>query len=133
MEFKKNDTNLSQKESASKSCRVDETLGETIARVFEQIEIECFDKDDSAKARELCYIIAEVYRLDPYESVKVDGHNLSAGTVAATFELITNEHIKTVIRKNDERDYPVKYKKAYLRTLLYNSVFEYSSANLEDF
>lgn len=132
MEFKKNDTNACSIQSGPKSCRVDETLSETIARVLKQIEIECFDKTDAAKARELCYIIAEVYRLDPYESVKVDGHNLLAGTVAATFELLTADHLKAVILKNDERNYPVKYKKAYLRTLLYNSVFETENTNFQD-
>ena len=133
MEIKKNDINYSLEKSESKSCRANETFRDTLNRIENRIDIECFYESERDFVRELFLIIAEVYRLYPSDRVKVDGQVYSAADVAAVFEMLTADHIRQVIRKNAERTYPVKYRKAYLRTLLYNSVFEYSSATLEDF
>ena len=132
MKIKKNDINCSLEKSESKSCQVNETFGETFSRVLEQIYIEAIPEIDKAIAKELALIITEVYRLRPNDSVKIDNAVHRAADVAEIFSMISKEHIETVIRKNDERKYPVKYRKAYLRTLLYNSVFEYSSEKIED-
>lgn len=133
MKIKKNDINCSLEKSESKSCRANETFRDTLNRIEKQIDIECFYQNERDLVRELFLIIAEVYRLSPSDRVKVDGQIYPAADVATVFEMLTADHIRQVIEKNNERKYPVKYRKAYLRTLLYNSVFEYSSATLEDF
>jgi len=133
MNLDKNENNSAFEESASKSCRVDETLGEAIARCLEQISYESISKEDKDIARELCLIMAEVRRLAQKEYIKIDKAYHTAEDVSKVFEFITKEHIDNVIRKNSERNYAVKYRKAYLRTLLYNSVFELSSEKTEDY
>lgn len=133
MKIKKNNNTLSDNQSASKSCRADETFRETLERIIDRIDIECFTSDERPVVRELYLIMAEVYRLPPSERVKIDGRLMPAADVAAVFDMLNCEHIRFVLEKNADRTYRVKYRKAYLRTLLYNSAFELESRTLEDF
>lgn len=101
-------------------------LGDALKAVHEQTEIECFAKADQAQAEELCLIIAEVYCLPSIE-IQIGKDKLPAELVQDVFSRIGNEHIKMVIENFRSIAYRVRAKKTYMRTALYNSVFEYEA------
>lgn len=95
-----------------------------IKAVAERLELYAVREIDKALAYELCAIIAEVNIMRPCFSVKIGGEALEAGLVKEIFSCLTNEHIENVIAAFDSCKYEIRNKKAYLRTALYNSVFE---------
>ncbi|MBQ4065977.1 MAG: hypothetical protein IJD10_07740 [Clostridia bacterium] len=89
-----------------------------------QVGLEDFPRIDKALAYELCAIIAEVRIMRPLFMVKVGGEALEVGLVKEIFDELTHEHLAMVIENFKACDYPIRNKKAYLRTALYNAVFE---------
>lgn len=77
--------------------------------------------------RELCYIIAEVYIIDPESKIKVSDEYLDAYLVQEIFRELDFNHLELVLDNFNEKTDLVKNKRAYLRTALYNSVFEIES------
>lgn len=125
------------KKSTSGHGRVNETerltLSEAAELVGEQIEIECFSEKDKKQAKEICFIIAEMYILPPGAEVRIGGITLTAGAAAEVYRCLTHEHIVMVAENLNEIKYRVKHIKTYIRTALYNSVFEYESRYDNDF
>lgn len=109
------------RESESQSRRVG-SLRETLAEVYSQIEIEGYS--DTELAREIALIITEVYKLPPTWDVQIDGQKLPASLVADVYRELTWEHVTAVIANFKKADFEIKYRKSYLRTALYNEVFE---------
>ena len=106
---------------------------EAFRRAAKQVELyECTTEVERDFLRELCYIIAEVYLIDRDSKIKISDQILDAYLVGEIFGELTLEHLR-LVRDNfrDQTDL-VKNKRAYLRTALYNSVFELEShyANL---
>ncbi len=92
--------------------------------VAEQIEADCFYSDEIQLINEIALIIAEVYCLPSDLLVKINGNDLTAEMVADIYRLITHEHVERVVGNLKKVPYQIKNKKTYLRTALYNSVFE---------
>lgn len=67
-------------------------------------------------------------RLRPSDKLKVDGMIMPVADVQAVYSRLENEHIVYVVESFNQIPYVVHNKKKYLRTTLYNAVFELSSA-----
>lgn len=109
------------RESESQSRRVG-SLRETLAEVYSQIEIEGYN--DPELAREIALIITEMYRLPSTWEVQIDGQKMPASLVADVYRELTWEHVTAVIANFKNTGFEIKYRKSYLRTALYNEVFE---------
>lgn len=77
--------------------------------------------------RELCYIIAEIYIINPDSKVAISDETLDAYLVQEIFSELRYQHLELVLENFNSKTELVKNKRAYLRTALYNSVFEYES------
>ena len=78
-------------------------------------------------------LIAEMYRLPPDAEVQINGQKLPASMVRDVYSLLTEEHIREVITNYEKAEYTIKFKKTYLRTALYNEVFEHESRFVNGF
>ncbi len=76
---------------------------------------------------ELCLIVAEVYVMNPNSILKVAGSEMNAGIVREIYERLEHDHVGLVYKNFREVTSRVYNKKAYLRTALYNAVFEIES------
>lgn len=122
----KNNTVYCDMQVKSKSSRVG-SFREVLQSVRERIEIQCFDEYDRPQAEEICMIIAEVYKLPPETEVQINGQKLTAELVRDIYDFLEVEHIREVIRNYETAQYEIKFKKTYIRTALYNEVFEHQS------
>lgn len=93
-----------------------------------QIEMESFPVDMLVQATEVAGIIAQVYTLPANGVIKVAGYLRKVEDVQAVFRKLTNEHVVYVIEEFNEIPYRVRYKTAYIRSALFNAVFELTSA-----
>lgn len=120
---KNNKNNFAMNEGRS----VRPSFREIFTEVKEKAEMQCFTKEDMPQANELCLIIAEVVMLNPENEIRIGGVMLSVEMVQEVYGQIGHEHIELVIGNFNKVSYEVKNKKSYLRTALYNSVFEIES------
>lgn len=104
---------------------VGDTLRYQTEAALEQIEIGAFSERDDPLARVLAGIIAEVYILPPGCTVRIEGEALPVETVREVYAGITHEHVEGVITRFRETGHRIKHIKSYLRTALYNAVFEF--------
>lgn len=72
---------------------------------------------------ELCAIMAEAYMMDPAGKIRISGEWLDVYIVQQVFGEVTEEHIGQVVNDFNRVCCEIKNKKAYLRAMLYNSVF----------
>lgn len=100
---------------------------EILNGIEEACEVDFFDGSYKEQAKELCLIIAEVKMLNPESEIRVSGVMLSCAMVQEVYSKIGHEHLEIVIDNFKKITYEVKNKKAYLRTALYNCVFEFES------
>lgn len=120
--------------SADRSRAVRKSFTELRNEIFTRLGGEggkYFRHEDRAFALDLASIITETELLAPDFPIRIGGEMLPAGLVSEIFRELRCEHIETVISHYRENAAGVKNKKAYLRTALYNSVFE-QSAELEE-
>lgn len=106
-------------------CPVGYNLRQKTEAALEQIEIGAFSERDDPLARVLAGIIAEVFILPPGCTVRIEGEALPVETVREVYAGITHEHIEGVIARFRAADYRIRHIKSYLRTALYNAVFEF--------
>lgn len=106
------------------SCPSRPSFRDAIRDAETQIEIECFDECEQQQAREICAIIAEVVLMRPDAPIKIAGELLDCALVKQVFEEITASHVRLVINNFNGVTGLIRNKRAYLRTALYNSVFE---------
>jgi len=119
-------------------CKV--TDGKSILKMLEQVMIQVeYDYFADRRLniinplfRELCLIIAEVLVLDQDTIIKINGSNISAHVVQEVFSQLRNDHVRLVFNNFRDVAERVFNKKAYLRTALYNSVFEIESHYAND-
>ena len=109
------------------------SFDDVLEQVKEQIAIDCVPFEQILQAEELAAIIAEVLRLRPEDKLRVDGVMHPAADVQAVYAKLENEHIMHVIETYNEIPYPIKSPKMYLRTALYNAVFELNNAGANIF
>lgn len=72
---------------------------------------------------ELCAIMAEVYMMSPDRQIRISGEMLEVYIVQQVFGELTQEHVRQVVSDFSRLCYEITNKKAYLRAMLYNSVF----------
>ena len=101
--------------------------------VRKNVEIECFEEALIPEAEEICLIIAEVMMLSSEAVVRIGGTELPQPLVAEIYSRLTCEHVRAVIDKFSRAGYRIKHKKTYLRTALYNEVFEHESGFINEF
>lgn len=82
--------------------------------------------------KEVAKIVAEVYMLPGDMKISVDGRDYSASAVKDIFRNLTEDHVSYVIDKFNSLDYEVRNIKTFLRTMLYNSVFELESSTTRE-
>ena len=107
---------------------VRQSFDDVLEKVKAQISLDCVPFEQILQAEELAAIIAEVLRLRPEDKLRVDGVLHTAADVQAVYAKLENEHIMHVIETYNEIPYPIKSPKMYLRTALYNAVFELNNA-----
>ena len=108
-------------------CPVRLSFREAFSRAAQQTELECAESSNMDFMRELCYIIAEVYILDPDSKIKISDEILDAYLVQEIFRELTHQHLRLVADNFKEQTRLIKNKRAYLRAALYNSVFEFEA------
>ncbi len=106
---------------------------EAIEDAREQIEIQSFDKTDLPQAEEIALIIAELNMLHPSMLIQIAGNKLTVEMVREIYARLTNEHVDMVLKNFRAVQYEIKHIKTYLRTALYNSVFEFEGKSDNDF
>lgn len=72
---------------------------------------------------EMCAIMAEAYMMDPAGKIRISGEWLDVYIVQQVFGEVTEEHVGQVVNDFNRVCCEIKNKKAYLRAMLYNSVF----------
>jgi len=107
-----------------------------LEQVMRQVEYRCladlrFNRVDPFY-KELCLIIAEVLVLDPVSIIKINGSNIYVHLVQEVFLRLQNDHVRLVFKNFHNVPTHVYNKKAYLRTALYNAVFEIESDSVND-
>lgn len=95
-----------------------------LQQIEDRIELQCFEKRDRRQAEEIALIITEVMKLPGNATVRIAGNDLPAEMVALIFGRLTHDHVVEVMRRYRAATYEIKHVKTYLRTALYNSVFE---------
>lgn len=97
-----------------------------------QINVEAIELEYRPFAMEIIANVAEMYMLADSLPVRINGERLDAWTVKQIFSRVTEDHVRNVIASYCQVPYEIHAKKSYIRTALYNSVFELeaSTANL---
>lgn len=117
----------SQGELLKRQCEANVPFYEVVEDVKSEIDFDCFGRAEKEQAEEICLMIAEVLKLPPEAKVRIAGNDLTADMVATIFHRLTHEHIALVMENYGKAAYEIHHKKTYLRTALYNSVFEIES------
>jgi hypothetical protein len=87
-----------------------------------QVSYESFH--NSGLVREICMNIAEMYVKKPDSITRINSEEIEAGIVQEIYRRLNSEHIELVIENYKKQSGIIRNKKAYLRTSLYNVVFE---------
>ena len=119
---------------------VSPSSGQSILKMLEQVkqqvEYHCFSKLHikwiDPFYEELCLVIAEVLVLNPDSTVKINSTNMYTRLVQEVYLQLKNDHVRLVFENFSNVSTHVYNKKAYLRTALYNAVFELQSHNTNE-
>jgi len=99
-----------------------------LEQVMIQVEYHCFAdlrfKHIDPIYKDLCLIIAEVLILDKDSVIKINGFDIRMSLVQEIYSQINNDHLRVVFSNFQNVSHRVYNKKLYLRTALYNAVFE---------
>lgn len=106
----------------SRSARL--SFREAYRRAATQTEMQACTDSRKGMMAELCYIIAEVYMINMDSKIAVGGEPLDAYLVKDVFAELRYPHLEMVTDNFERETKYIKNKRAYLRTALYNSVFE---------
>lgn len=103
---------------------------EAITKAEDQIGFHEYSRQHACYGilHDMCRVMAEVYMMAPTATIRINGEDLEAGMVAEVFGEITQEMAEE--RAEELRGVlpDVKCLKAYLRSALYNKVFEFETA-----
>ena len=106
---------------------------EAITKAEDQIGFGGYDRRHPCYGilHDMCRAMAEVYMMSPATKIKVNGEELEAGMVADVLEQVTED--MAVERAEELLDViaDVTCLKAYLRSALYNKVFEFEAADVK--
>jgi len=102
-----------------------------LERVMTQVEYPCFMdlrvKSIDPLYKELCLIMAEVLVLGRDDFIKINGSLIPVQLVKEVYLMLRHDHVRLVFDNFHNVSHRVHNKKAYLRTALYNAVFEIES------
>lgn len=134
MENENNNPLFLEKDNVGQSVApsVHRSFKDEIGAVAKQLELYAVRETDKQFAYELCAIIAEVNLMRPHFLVKIGGEALEAGLVQEVFSCLTHDHLERVMTAFNSCKNEIRNKKAYLRTALYNSVFELEAGTIND-
>lgn len=108
-----------------------------LEKVMRQVEYQCLIDLQSNRIdplyKELCLIISETLLLKSNDFIKVNGSIVRANLIKEVFSKLQNNHLRLVFDNFHSVSGRVYNKKAYLRTALYNAVFELESSCVNDF
>lgn len=104
---------------------------ERLADLKKRVGFEYICFSDKPLAHECCLVICEVLHR-PCGEILIGGEYKDASLVAEVFSGLTYEHLQHVCDSFNSINYEVKRKKQYLRSALYNSVFELEAAAVND-
>lgn len=110
-------------------------LGGFLREARGQVELDSFGYRDKKFARDLCVIIAEVYLLAETSEgcIRIQGDPIPYRLVADIYRFLRGEHLEHVMARYRTVRYEVRNVKAYLRTALYNAVFELEGSGENEF
>lgn len=131
--MRENNNGYSCAVSQSHSQVMSGSFFEILQNVREQINIECFVESDRSQVNEIIMMIAEMYCLPSDAAVQIGGQKLPASMVKDVYSLLTEDHIREVVANYEKATYQIKFKKTYIRTALYNEVFEHESRFVNGF
>ena len=125
------ETNLSGVGNTEKPRRL--TFREAITKAEDQIGFGEYSRQNSCYGilHDMCRAMAEVYMMSPTTKIKVNGEELEAGMVADVLEQVTQEMAEERAEELRETIAGVTNIKAYLRSALYNKVFEFEAADVK--
>ena len=105
---------------------------EAITKAEDQIGFHEYSRQHSCYGilHDMCRSMAEVYMMSPITKIKVNGEELEAGMVAEVLEQVTQEMAEIRADELRETIAGVNNIKAYLRSALYNKVFEFEAADV---
>jgi hypothetical protein len=113
-----------------------QSILEMLEQVMQQVEYHCFSglriNWIDPLYREICLVIAEVLVLNPDTIVKINGSNMSVHLVKEVYSQLRNEHVRLVFENFRSVSTHIYNKRVYLRTSLYNAVFEIESHYVND-
>ena len=101
--------------------------------VREQIELEAFAEDMEPLAVEVARITAEIYMMPGSWQIRIDGQYMPAAMVQQVFNQLEHDHVEAVLYRFSEVPYEIRHIKTYLRTALYNAIFEAEARTTNDF
>lgn len=124
-----------QPQGEGQSCPVRPAFRQKQAEIRQRMQVGTFAIRDRALAEELCTVIAEVYTLAENTDgfLRIEGTPIPYGLVRDIYEFLTPEHLEHVIRRYRSVIIPIRNPKAYLRTALYNAVFELEHSGENEF
>ena len=123
-----------------KPMKVESSTGHSIIMMLEQVmmQVQYHGFTDLRRNRidpfykELCLIIAEVFVMDQNSVIKINGSNCYVHLVQEVYSQIRHDHVQLVFNNFNNVTQRIINKKAYLRTALYNAVFEFESQYIND-
>ena len=83
---------------------------------------------ENPQVGEISLVMAEMWMLPEGQEIKINKETLTVGVVREVYGLIKREHVEFVLENFKNVTEKVFNTKAYLRTALYNSVFEMESS-----
>ena len=103
---------------------------EAITKAEDQIGFHEYSRQHTCYGilHDMCRVMAEVYMMAPTATIRINGEDLEAGMVAEVFGEITPEMAEERAEELQGVLPDVKCLKAYLRSALYNKVFEFETA-----
>lgn len=109
------------------------TFKEAITKAEEQIGFYEYSRQHSCYGilHDMCRVMAEVYMMPPRAKIRINGEELEAEMVAEVLEQVTQEMAEERAEELRETIAGVTCLKAYLRSALYNKVFEFEAADVK--
>ena len=87
-------------------------------------EVDTFPPEDRGLAETIADIVAEMTMIPSGATVSIEGIAMPSDAVMDVYSELTREHVALVIENFRHVTYRIRHIKSYLRTALYNSVFE---------
>lgn len=113
----------SYKSNAQGNLSVRPSFQAVLADVKRQVDYDLF-QNPNGRIEEICKIIAEVLMLDPEGWIKIADTLMPVSVVQEIFRSIGAEHVEFVASGYARVPYLIRNKKAYIRSMLYNTFFE---------